>query len=161
MNCRKVTSLFTAYLEKKLDTTQFDAVTSHLQHCSECSKAIDFIENSLESVQYLSDSRPEVTDFFTERVLAKIQTVSETSFSPALWITTVLFKRTSVLAASVAALFAGVIFGIFLNLSTAQLKENEIASESQTWEEVYLAGTSNEYMMQFFDNLYYKENGNE
>lgn len=161
MNCRKVSSLFVNYFEKQLDKKQANEVFSHLQNCSDCSKAFDFITNSMNSVMHFKDSKPEVTDFFTERTLAKIQSHSDKGFSTVGWITSVLFRRNSVLAASIAAAFTGVIFGILLNFSSAQINESEASAEIQTVEEIYLAGTSNDYMIRFFDNQYYKENGNE
>ncbi len=161
MNCKSNSSFLMDYIENKLDQNRFEQVKSHLEQCPKCSQAFAFLSKSMGSVSHFKDSTPQVSDFFTERMLSKFQNLSGTTYSPTTWMISVLFRKTSVVAASVAALFAGVIFGILLNLNTAKLHENDITSDLQTVEEVYLAGTSNDYMIQFFDNQYYNENGNE
>jgi len=161
MNCKQATSVFLQHIENHIDNDTSAQLANHLSQCTSCQKQYTFIKEAFGSVENQQHFNPEVSWFFTEKTFSKIKSLNNSEISTSSWIYNVIFRKASVLSASAAALIVGVVLGIFL--STAYYKSTNTTStaEIQTVEEVYFAGTSNDYMMEFFDNQYYKENGNE
>jgi len=161
MNCKKAQSLCLDYLENKLDKSLIQQVDNHIGECHSCAAVFHSVGRSLQSVQHFKHSSPEISFYFTQKTMNAISSLQQTESSVWQWMAGVLFKKASVVAASVTAIFAGIILGIFLNMNYNAVSGQQTMPESQTIEEVYLAGTSDDYMIQFFENLYYRENGNE
>jgi predicted anti-sigma-YlaC factor YlaD len=161
MNCKQAQSHSFDYLENKLDESLFHQVDKHISECQACAADFNSLGRSLQSVQHFKQSSPEVSFYFTQKTMNAINELQHTESSVWHWMAGVLFKKVSVVAASVTAIFAGIILGIFLNMNYNTVTGQQTLPESETIEEVYLAGTSDEYMMQFFENLYYRDNGNE
>ncbi len=160
MNCKNIQSLSFKYHEKLLDDKLHSEVDKHLQECQHCLGLFNSTAKTVAVLDQLKNVNPEVSFFFTEKTLAKIssaqpeQTISQ-------WVVSVLFGKTKIISASIAALFIGVILGFLLNNNYNITNNNYSDTNSQTLEDIYMAETSDDYMIRFFDNQKYQENGNQ
>jgi len=161
MHCKKVQTLFFQLLENELDDSHKNEASAHLDQCQHCASLYKSFSQTLHSVNSFSRSTPETTDYFTSKTLLKIQNLKNQDTTVWSWISGVLFKKPAVMTASFAAMFSGVVLGIFLNLNYQDSISTENISDNNSVEEVYYAGTSDNYMLQFIENQYYKENGNK
>jgi hypothetical protein len=161
MNCKKFSLHFFELLDQKDDKSLNNDVSSHYEQCSSCKEAFDSLKKTYDSMQEINTARQEVSYFFTERTMSKIQSLRQGEVTLWQWISEVLFRKISVVSASFTAILAGVALGIFFNMNLRADIEKESFSDIQTFEEVYLAGTSNEYMMKFFENQNYRDDADE
>ncbi len=154
MNCRKVKSLLIKYIEKELNNNISSLIEEHLMHCKRCSELYNSVGSSFNTILNFRHSNPEVSFFFTEKVIHRISSLkSYGDISLSGWLKEVLLKKTSVIIASATAIFTGIIFVIIFNTTYAKIQTiDKLAAEEQTIEDVYLAATSNDYILQFFEN---------
>ena len=73
----------------------------------------------------------------------------------------VLFKKVSIITASFAGLIAGVVLGVLFSSAYVQQNNFVTVSEEETVEEIYVAGMSDQYFTQFFDNQINSTDGNK
>jgi predicted anti-sigma-YlaC factor YlaD len=161
MNCKKTKHLLFEYLDKKPDQSVIEQIESHLVNCESCASIYNLSREIMGSVKTFSESMPETSDYFTARTFEKIKNSKTESFSPWIWIYHVLFSRVSVVTASFAGLIAGVLLGVILSSAYVEQHNFETASEEETVEDVYVAGMSDQYFTEFFDNQTHSKDGNK
>lgn len=162
MNCRRTQRHLLSYSDKTLSEKKMNEIEMHLQKCSDCSEFYAFTEKTMRSVSGFSGSNVETSMYFTSAVLEKIKNSSSETASPWTWVYQVLFSRISVVTASFAGLIVGVFLGVML--SSVQVERNQSAvatSEEETLEDVYVAGMSDNYYTQFFENQTNPSDGNK
>lgn len=159
MDCKKASNYFFDFVEHQLNEHIEKNFQYHLDECPSCQSKLVFFKNTLNSIDASRDRNPEVSFHFTEKTLFRIESLQRES-TLWQWIYSVLFRKVSVITASFVAVFAGIVLGILFNSSKID-NTSQLSSAEQSLEEVYMASTSEDYMIQFFDNQYFIEDGNK
>ncbi len=160
MNCLKFSEKYIQFIEKDLDDQSYREMEIHFENCSVCQSQLQFIRNALNSLPGDKGLMPDTSYFFTERTLSRIITLQQEEVSVWRWIYNVLFRKVSIISFSFSAVIIGIVMGMFIHSNQSAGSLQSSVTE-QTLEEVYLAGTSDEYLIQFIDNQYFVEDGNK
>jgi len=158
-NCTETKHYVKEMLEAKSGAFLNNEIQNHIQKCDDCALIYNQVVSTLNEIDIIKESKPEVSAYFTEKTLSKIMLEKENSFSISRWVNSVLFKQPQILAASMVSIIIGVVFGILINFN-----QNQAQSESATMdtsEQAYYAGMSNTYLTQFFENQIPKSDGEE
>ena len=77
MKCREIQEKLSAYIDKELNPDQFENVTQHLVHCSECKSELE----ALQKVDTVLDNAPlySVPAKFSEKLIQEIDITSSST----------------------------------------------------------------------------------
>ncbi len=162
MNCKKTQRHLLSYSDKTLSKEKMNEIEMHLQNCSACSELFAFADKTMKSVSRFSGAGVETSLYFTSAVLEKIKNSNSETASLRTWVYQVLFSRISVVTASFAGMIAGFFLGVLLSSVHVERNQSAVATtEEETLEDVYVAGMSDNYYTQFFENQTNISNGNK
>lgn len=76
MNCKKVQSLLTGYIDAVLEQSERDQVEAHLVRCEECRQKRTLLTELITEIHQISDI--EIPDMFASQIVSKVFPVSVT-----------------------------------------------------------------------------------
>ena len=99
-NCTKTKHYVKEILESKSSGFYNNDIQTHIKECDDCALIYSQVVSTINEIDIIKESKPELSAYFTEKTLNKIMLEKENSFSISRWIKSVLFKQPQILAAS-------------------------------------------------------------
>lgn len=153
MNCKKINTLLLDFIEKNLDAETESQIYQHIQKCEKCEKNHKNIENIFKEINNLKNEKPEVSYFFTDKIISSIKNKENEVFVAWNWINQTLFKKPQVIATTVISVFIGIFLGIIINYNQFN---NVIISDNNeeliAEEDFHIAGITNSDIFYFFES---------
>lgn len=128
MNCKEIEILLTDYIDGTLDSRLSEKVDAHLQNCSQCSQKLNEYIGLFQTIGEVKDQQPDgsLRDNFMAMLEQEKQnlTLHNNTQKPGKSITLnpVVYR----IAAAIALLITGFLFGIQYNKSDKELAKSEI-----------------------------------
>jgi hypothetical protein len=151
MKCKKIKDELVNNVNHSFTEIDDDTLRLHIDNCASCKESRSQIMKTYAFIEAMREHSPETSHFFTEIVMAKIQSHKNVEFSIRQWLINELFMKKSILATSLFSIFAGILFGLLIHRSMpSEFSVTSLSQETQTIEELYWAGISYTNITEFF-----------